>query len=84
MKFQKVNVNDFVKVKLKPEGLQILRDHHERVFKHRLDKFPFTSRIDEDGYYKMQIWEFMQHFGSEISLGRPAPFETDVMIQIEE
>lgn len=50
-KFCKTNINSFIKVKLKPVGVEILRKQHESIFSEDLERFPFkTPQVDNDGY----------------------------------
>lgn len=71
------NVNDRVKIRLKPEGIKILQDIYRRI--PTLQDWEPT--IDAEGYYGMSIWDFMNTFGPYTRIGFPVPFETDIQIQ---
>jgi hypothetical protein len=82
-KFCKTNTNSFIKVKLKPAGVEILRKQHESIFYKDLERFPFkTPQVDNDGYTKFQMWVFMRTFGNFLVWGGEAPFETDVLVEL--
>jgi len=51
------NINNYIKVKLTPEGLS---------------KLSLNERSEMDGeYHKFQLWKFMQLFGTECYMGNP-------------
>lgn len=56
------------RVKFKPTkfGLQIMVEDHNNTFKSLFqlaDESTFTSKLDEEGYYTMSLWEFANIFG---------------------
>lgn len=67
-----MHINDWVKVRLTPAGVEILRQQHE-MLNHRImirtagtgTISPFNLRTDEDGYTSFQIWDLMARFGTE-------------------
>lgn len=76
----KINLNDFVKVKLTDLGKDIyyhrfdaLNDYYGReVLK------PTFPEEDENGYTKFQLWEFIELYGEHIGMAKPQiiyPFE---------
>lgn len=83
--FVKTNLNYAVKVKLNDDGIDILRKNHEVLYSHigLLDSHPFSVKLDEEGYYRVQLWTLMQDFGPYISLGRIPPFDTDILIGLD-
>lgn len=68
-----LNVNSHIKVKLTKYGIEA----YERYIKNALPcslvlvgKFFIPpARIDEEGYTKFQLWEFMQIFGEYFYMG---------------
>lgn len=75
-----INLNDEVKIKLKDQGIEILKQEHERINQLLKRKDKFELKLDEDGYYKEQLWRIMQVFGKYIALGADVPFETDIIV----
>jgi hypothetical protein len=76
----KFNINNFVKVKLTQKGIDILKRNHDDLNKRCngvLDEFEL--KLDEDGYYKDQLWSIMQSFGEHMYLGVCEPFETEII-----
>jgi hypothetical protein len=66
-----LDVNDTVKVKLKPNGMRIYLDHYDN----RL-----MPKVDADGYTKFQLWQLMAIFGPHIHLACDPPFETTIVV----
>lgn len=75
------NLNETVRVKLKPEGIEILRKRHEE-YRSKIPSFgEFKPPVtDEEGWSKWQLWDFMRTFGPHISMGRIPSFETTIDI----
>lgn len=74
----KFNVNDDVRVKLRPAGLLAVEAHYK---KHGLDPAPYLAMMKpEDGWYTMPLWEFMNLLGPHTYMGPPTPFETEVVL----
>lgn len=77
VRYAETNANNSVKVKLKPEGLEI---HDSRYTVHGLA----PPKADDDGYHRFQLWHFMEIFGPHMHLGAVPPFETDILVQVSE
>ena len=80
----KFNANQTVKVKLTDLGVQILREQYEELNKNLLKHGHsrlghFVLPLDEDGYYKCQLWYLMQKFGNYMKMGADNPFELDMV-----
>lgn len=60
----KINLNDWIKIKLTPYGEDVYR-----IFYCRLKLEPLPLRKDKDGYVSFQLWDFIQIFGSYIYMG---------------
>ena len=81
-----LNVNENIKVKLKPEGYQYVADQHNELVKdipsielHTAEYY--KSKADNEGYTKMQMHEFMALFGSFCNGSHIVPFETEILIE---
>lgn len=72
-----VNVNDYVIITLKDKGKQILLDYNKSI------GLPeeYYRKPQEDGTYKLPMWEFMKLFGPYLYMGVEVPFETDIIIR---
>lgn len=76
-----LNLNDTVRVKIKPEGVELLRREYEARFADYPKVGPYTPpKVDNDGYSRWQLWSFMQDFGPHIHLGMLPPFETEILL----
>lgn len=75
------NVNHQVRIRLTDAGRQILRDNYERLFAGSplADEYRELAS-DADHWVPMQLWQVMQDFGPQISLGCIPPFETSIQI----
>ena len=74
MTFEKHNLNNRVKVKLKEKGVEIIK----------ADSPLYDLIEDEDGYVTLQMWMFMRLFGNYMRLGGAMPFDSQVLIEITE
>jgi hypothetical protein len=73
----KFNINDCVKVKLTPRGVELLALKHASLKRQFPKMHDFQMpEIDAEGYTKYQLWELMHNFGDCIVMGAPLPFET--------
>lgn len=68
------NINNYVSVKLTKEGGEQWYRHHERF-----GIIGDGPEIDENGWMRIQLWELMQIFGSELRNGGPLMFETNIL-----
>lgn len=80
-RFVEHNLNNSIKVKLKPLGEQIYRDWFKQYEQYGIKVEPIPLRMDEDGWTEFQTWEFIGIFGSHVHLGMPELFETTVLIE---
>jgi hypothetical protein len=83
----KFNINDYVRVKLTPEGVEYLRQKHENSLadchKRGFPGFPFKTPVtDKDGWSNWQLWDLMSSFGADIGPGRSLLFETEIEIPV--
>jgi len=75
------NINEFIKVKLTPKGIAVLKERHRNLQRKFPKIGPFRMpQIDADGYTEYQMWDLMNTFGESIGLGFNIPFETTIWI----
>jgi hypothetical protein len=74
-----VNLNQTVLVMLTADGVEIMRREHAAIFTRLGDRYPFKEPSTTEPT-RFQLWQLMQTFGPHISLGRLAPFSTDIEI----
>lgn len=71
---KKFNINYIIKVKLTDLGKDIFYHQHDEFNKRHGSEVikPRFPEVDEDGFTKFQLWEFMQIYGPHISIvGNP-------------
>lgn len=78
----KVNINEYVKVKLTEEAFAILRQQHQDFWESvGKPDYPYREpKVDEAGYSKFQLHLLMNQFGSHMRLGRLSPFEGGMIV----
>ena len=79
MKYIDFNINNYVRVKLTEEG----KTHYIKWHKD-LKVDAVCPAIDSAGYCKFQMHELMNVFGSEVVMGLPQMFNSNIKIQIDE
>jgi hypothetical protein len=89
MAWKKINLNDTVRVKYKPNGLEVLRKRHEELYQFvaaRGGKVrPWESpEVDAEGYSREQLWQLFEIFGPCINLSCDPPFETALLIEVSD
>ena len=79
------NMNQTVKVKLRGEGMDIMREINKELSE-RLKSVgvvqglsDYEPNLDDQGYVNFQLWTFMEIFGKHIGFGKEQPFELDVI-----
>lgn len=85
-KYKQFNINDKVLIKLTDKGREILHHNHDELNQLIIERGglpldPLVIKEDENGYYSMQMWEFIQTFGQYLSLACKLPFETTILFQ---
>ncbi len=75
-----INLNDNVRVKLTPFGIQCMKDYHKWLFAPNVAP-PFNPPVpDENGWTTMQMWLVLQEFGPYMHNGMTQiPFEDNVI-----
>ncbi len=79
------NTNEYIRVKLNERGWVLLLERYARTAEH------FATTVEglvnrlyplgDDGFRKMQMWEFAQILGPHFGLGKELP--CDIVIQID-
>ena len=64
---REVNLNEVIKVKLTPLGVNIFYHQYDNV--PGID--PIRPQIDEEGYTKFQLWGVMKLYGKHIGMCKP-------------
>lgn len=83
----KTTMNNYVKVKLTEHGIMILKMRYaeltqDSAFFDEDDIEGFELNLDEDGYYRVQLWELMHQFGKNMCTGCAEVFDiNDVIIE---
>lgn len=74
----RLNLNSTVRFKLTDKGRELHKYDFEEFWNYRNRPASVVYRPlkeDEEGYSKMQLWDFMNIFGKYISLGCELPVE---------
>ncbi len=84
MTWVEFNINDSVRFKVRGAGEDILHR-----WRHRADDVLKRANLetpevmpDPDGFYEMQMWEFMQVFGPHCYMGPVPPIETTILLAV--
>lgn len=78
----KFNINNYVKVRITPNGIKALETNHNHLKNIAPSIGDFRPpEIDSDGFVKFQLWQLMQEFGPYIKMGVALPFETEIEIE---
>ena len=69
-KTNKINLNDWIKVKLTAYGKDIHSRHFTKAIQGipSLSKFKVDPEVDKDGFTKYQLWCFIEIFGAYIGM----------------
>lgn len=78
-KYFKVNLNDYIKVRLTDYGKKI---REAGYYKYGLQPPPLE--LDKDGYATFQLHVFFHQFGPSLGMAGPTPCAINVLIQGEE
>ena len=82
----KVNLNDFVRVKLTDLGKDIYYHRFDDLIEKypKMNVLPKMPEVDEDGLTSIQLWDFIQLYGEYIGMAKPNVIEPlDVYINAE-
>jgi hypothetical protein len=72
-----INLNDVIKVKLTPLGADIYYHQYDQLNKdyQRVVIEPHLPKVDEKGYTKFQLHQFMELYGEHIGIAKPNVIE---------
>lgn len=81
----KINFNQVVKVKLKDEAVNILKNSHDKKRKYMIayahtDIGDFDLKFDKEGYYSCQLWELIRDFNDKFNIVSENIFEENSFI----
>lgn len=67
----KININEYVKVKLTDYGKEIFYHQYDEINSfYKCEKIkPHYPKIDKEGYTSFQLWHFMNLYGNYIDMG---------------
>ena len=74
-----INLNDDVLVRIRPEGIEILRDYHARTQWPRAPWKFVPPKADANGYSQMQLWRVMRDFGPHM-INFWTPLDTEMFL----
>lgn len=63
------NINDYIKVKLTVHGYKMHNAHYKKYLGENYNKKIYAPVIDEEGFTKYQLWEFISIFGEHMYNG---------------
>lgn len=77
----KFNINEYVKIKLNDNGIDILRKRHNELRLRVPSIGDFVEPVkDDDGYSSFPLWALFDTFGEYVHLGCIPPFDTTIII----
>lgn len=73
-----VNLNDWIKVKLNDRGKDIYYHRFDDVIKEypQYNIKPSMPKVDENGYTRFQMWNFMEIYGEHMGMAKLPVLET--------
>ena len=80
MKEMHININSMVKVKLSDEALRKYKEKLENDETYKRLGIKPKIKIDENGYYKTQLWCFMRDFGYMMYCGGEVIEKCDMIL----
>ena len=78
-KYSDTNLNNYIKIKLTEEGRIIYKNYYAK-YNCEAPKL----NIDDEGYVRFQIHDFMHIFGERLFMGATLPCETNCKIQVKD
>ena len=73
------NINDFIKVKLTEHGYNAHVLHYKKYLGENFNNKYFLPMVDEDGFTKYQLWEFINIFGEHMFMGEDQLIEDNLI-----
>ena len=75
----KININDCIKVKLTPYGYDTHIRHYKKYLGDNFNIKLFSPCVDEEGYTRYQLWDFMNIFGEYMYNGSKQIIENNMI-----
>ncbi len=87
----RININDFVKVKLNAKGKDIYYHRDDDARKRYVENYgsypdwlqPKFPKEDENGYTKFQLWELMQIYGQYLEMTTEPVIGCEIILTVE-
>lgn len=69
--YKKFNINEYVYLKMEDSDFKMWKEHHDSFLPARLHRpiEDYKNKVDENGYVRMQMHEYIQTFQSNIGIG---------------
>ena len=86
MKTIEFNVNQYVMVKLTSRGRALLKERYDDLMS-QYDEPLYEFKLPEEndaGWSRWQLWHLMASLGKHCFMGPVPPFETTIMMEIED
>lgn len=85
---KKIDINNRVKVKLNPHGVDIFYHQFDETNKEIISRGgrpiePFMPQIDKDGFTELRLWHFIELYGEHIGITQESVV-TDICLYIED
>ena len=83
----RINLNEFVKVKLTDLGKDIYYHQFDKMNQQwgRIVCKPSFPKEDAEGYTKFQLWDFIEIYGKHIGMTKPNVIEPlDIIYELQE
>lgn len=82
-----INLNQVAKIKLTTLGIEVLKDKHYEfqmiMSQHNPNHVtkPFLLNLDDEGWYRDQLWCIMRDFGNYVNIGTIQPFDATIIVE---
>jgi hypothetical protein len=80
----KINLNQTARVKFTPRGIFLYQDMMmawNRRLPPTAKPFEVDPPLDEDGYYRAELWRIMSEFGAAMSMDSTPPFDLTIFVE---
>ena len=86
-------MNGCIYVKLNEAGEKILKEQYDQAIKELKEEYrnfkvrlPFSEMYKKDvnGYIRLQMWSFMEHFGQYLCVGCDDLFDMDIFFEVSD
>jgi len=77
----RVNINDYIKVKLTDHGINLLKQQCKEFYEmYGVGTVDYEPIVDDQGYAVFQMHDLMDKLGPYIGVCKPLPFETEIIV----